>query len=588
MTDQKNLVLAIAISLAILLGFQFFYEVPRQKAELAKQQEQAEKAATNPPGTADGAPGTVTSRIPGQPAAAPGAVVRERTEVLADTPRVKIDGKRISGSIALKGARIDDVVLKDYRQTTAKDSPNIVLFAPTGSAHPYYAEFGMVAPAGTPVPGADTVWTADRQVLTSTEPVTLRWDNGQGLVFTRKIALDDAYMLTVTQGVENKTDKAVPVSPWALISRHGTPVTKGFYILHEGPVGWLGGKLQEPSYSNIVDDKERKLKTTGGWLGITDDYWLSALIPPQDKEVTASFKHFAGGANKDIYQSDLLAPTIEVAPGASVSTDTRLFAGAKITNMIDEYGENLKIDRFDLAIDWGWFYFLTKPIFHAMHWLNGILGNFGLAILALTIIIKAVFFPLAQTSYKAMNKMKLLQPEMLKLRERLGDDRQRLNQEMMLLYKKHKVNPAAGCLPILLQIPVFFALYKVIFTTIEMRHAPFYGWIHDLSAPDPTSWINLFGLLPFDVPHLGPFAVISIGIWPILMGISMWLQMKLNPTPPDPIQAKMFMLMPFFFTFMLGSFASGLVIYWTWNNLLSIAQQWTIMRKHKLPEPAKT
>jgi len=590
MTDQKNLLLAIAVSLAILLGFQFFYEVPRQKAQLAKQQEQAEKAAAAGGGTV--APGTVApdgvTRIPGQPAALPGTLVRDRADVLGETPRILIEGKAISGSIALKGGRIDDVVLKDYRQTTAPGSPNIVLFAPTGSAHPYYAEFGMVAQAGVPVPGPDTVWTADKRTLASGETVTLTWDNGQGLTFTRRIALDDAYMLTVTQGVENKTAQAVAVSPYALISRHGTPVTKGFYILHEGPVGWLAGKLAEPSYSDIVDDQERTVKTTGGWLGITDDYWLAALIPPQDKEMTASFKHFAGGANKDIYQSDLLAPPMSVPPGASVSMDTRLFAGAKITNMIDEYGERLNIDRFDLAIDWGWFYFLTKPIFHAMHWLNGILGNFGLAILALTVGIKAVFFPLAQTSYKAMNKMKLLQPDMLKLRERFGEDRQRLNQEMMLLYKKHKVNPAAGCLPILVQIPVFFALYKVIFTTIEMRHAPFYGWIKDLSAPDPTSWINLFGILPYGVPDLGPLSILSIGVWPILMGISMWLQMKLNPTPPDPIQAKMFMLMPFFFTFLLGSFAAGLVIYWTWNNLLSILQQWTIMRKHKLPEPAKT
>ncbi len=582
MTDQKNLVLAIAISLAILLGFQFFYEVPRQKAELARQQEQAEKAATNPAATPDG-----TARIPGQPALPPVSSVRERADVLAEGPRVRIEGKRLSGSISLKGARIDDVVLKDYHQTTARNSPNIVLFAPTGSAHPYYAEFGMVG-RGLAVPGPDTVWTADRQVLASGEAVTLTWDNGQGLLFSRKIALDDAYMLTVTQTVENRTGQPVQLNPYALISRHGTPVTRGFYVLHEGPVGVLAGKLQEPSYSDIVEDATVTTKTTGGWLGITDDYWLAALIPPQDKEVTASFKHFAGGANKDIYQSDILAPALDVAPGASATAETRLFAGAKVTELIDGYGEKLGIYRFDLAIDWGWFYFLTKPIFHALHWLNGLLGNFGLAILALTVVIKAVFFPLAQTSYKAMNKMKLLQPEMLKLRERFGEDRQRMNQEMMVLYKKHKVNPAAGCLPILLQIPVFFALYKVIFTTIEMRHAPFYGWIHDLSAPDPTSWINLFGLLPYDVPNLGPLMILSIGVWPILMGISMWLQMKMNPTPPDPIQAKMFMLMPIFFTFMLGSFASGLVIYWTWNNLLSIAQQWTIMRQHKLPEPAKT
>ncbi|WP_119419811.1 membrane protein insertase YidC [Desertibaculum subflavum] len=580
MTDQRNLVLAIALSIAILLGFQYFVPSAPQKPP-----PEAQKAGeTTAPGQ-QAAPAQVPGTVPGAPIA-PVITVRERAAVLAESPRVAIDGKRVAGSINLKGARIDDVVLKDYHVTVDKKSANITLFSPPGTEHPYYAEAGIAQTNGLKTPGPDTVWTADKQKLTSGDRVTLSWDNGEGQVFKRTIALDDNYMFTITQSVENKGAAPIAVTPYALVSRHGTPVTRGFYILHEGPIGVIGGSLQEPSYSDIAEAREKAVKSTGGWIGITDDYWLAALVPPQDAEVTASFKHFAGGAKKDIYQSDILAQTREVAPGASTESVVRLFAGAKETYTIDAYAEKLGIDRFDRAIDWGWFYWLTKPIFQAMHWLNGVLGNFGLAILALTVVIKLIFFPLAQTSYKAMSKMKILQPELMKLRERYKDDTQRINQEMMALYKKHKVNPAAGCLPIVVQIPVFFALYKVIFTTIEMRHAPFYGWIKDLSAPDPTSWINLFGLLPYDVPNLGPLYFFSLGVWPILMGISMFLQQKLNPQPADPVQAKMFMLMPIFFTFLLGSFAAGLVIYWTWNNLLSIAQQWTIMRR--IPQPKTT
>jgi YidC/Oxa1 family membrane protein insertase len=581
MTDQRNLVLAIALSIAILLGFQYF--VPSTPPKPPEAQKSGE--ATVPGQQVPGQQATAPTQVPGAPTA-PAVTVRDRAAVLADSPRIAIDGKRVAGSIALKGGRIDDVVLKDYHLTVDKKSPNIVLFSPTGTEHPYYAETGMVAANGAKTPTADTVWSADKQKLTSGDQVTLSWDNGQGQVFKRVIALDENYMFTITQSVENKGATPIAVTPYALVSRHGTPVTRGFYILHEGPVGVLADKLYEPSYSDIASDREQAVKTKGGWIGITDDYWLAALVPPQDADVTASFKHFAGGAKKDIYQSDILGQTREVAPGASAESTVRLFAGAKETYVIDAYADKLGIGKFDLAIDWGWFYWLTKPIFKAMHWLNSVLGNFGLAILALTVVIKLIFFPLAQTSYKAMSKMKVLQPELVKLRERYKDDTQRINQEMMALYKKHKVNPAAGCLPIVVQIPVFFALYKVIFTTIEMRHAPFYGWIQDLSAPDPTSWINLFGLLPFAVPNLGPLQFFSIGVWPLLMGISMYLQQKLNPQPADPVQAKMFMLMPIFFTFLLGSFAAGLVIYWTWNNLLSIAQQWTIMRR--VPQPKTT
>ena len=403
--------------------------------------------------------------------------------------------------------------------------------------------------------------------------VILTWDNGAGLVFKRTIAVDANYMFTITQEIINKSPKAETFASYGLISRWGTPETTDFYILHEGLLGVFDDTLDEIDYDDIQSDKVVQKKSTGGWIGITDKYWLAALVPNQKDPINARFLY--NKINKsDTYQVDFVGPAQTVAPGARIQTESQLFAGAKQVRLLDAYEQQFGVKRFDLAIDFGWFYFLTKPIFYALLWLSDRVINLGLAILILTIGIKIAFFPLANKSYVSMSKMKKLQPKMVQIRERVGDDKMRMQQEMMELYKKEKVNPASGCLPILVQIPVFFALYKVLFVTIEMRHAPFYGWIDDLSAKDPTNLFTLFGLIPWAPPDF-----LSIGIWPIIMGVTMFLQQKLNPQPADPVQAKIFMFLPLFFTFLLSTFPAGLVIYWAWNNLLSILQQWVIMRR---------
>jgi YidC/Oxa1 family membrane protein insertase len=384
----------------------------------------------------------------------------------------------------------------------------------------------------------------------------------------------------VKQSIENKSDKPVTLFPWSLVVRYGEPTYEGMYILHEGPYGVFNGTLKEFSYSDFKGNKQQKISTTGGWLGITDKYWMATLIPDQKTKVDASIKQTGSGADVK-YQIDYVAGGVTVAPGASTVTDAKLFAGAKIVRVISDYESKYGIEKFDLTIDWGWFSFFTRPLFWLLEWLYVHLGNFGLAILSLTVIVKLVFFPLANKSYVAMSKMKALQPEMEKLKERFGEDRQRMNQELMQLYRREKVNPAAGCLPILVQIPVFFALYKVLYTTIEMRHQPFYGWIKDLSAPDPLTILTGFGFLPWHVPEF--LAFFNIGLWPIIMGVTMYLQQKLNPQPTDPIQARVFQFLPILFTFMLAPFAAGLVIYWAWSNILSIAQQYYIMRRHGVP-----
>ncbi|HEY9548584.1 MAG TPA: membrane protein insertase YidC, partial [Kiloniellaceae bacterium] len=495
-----------------------------------------------------------------------------------------------SGSIALRGARIDDLTLKQYHETIEPESQPITLLSPEGSADPYFARFGWAAKPGSDVtlPKADTLWTAEGGPLTTDSPVTLRWDNGEGLTFEQTIAIDDQYLFTVTQRVINNGGAAANVAPFGLISRSGTPGTLDFYILHEGPLGVFNGALEEFDYSGDLKDEYQgsevviERSTTGGWFGITDKYWLTALVPSQDAEVKARFVYNQPNG-RDHYQSDFLYDAATVAPGASLETTTRLFAGAKVVPLLQHYEETYSIVNFDRAVDFGYFYFLTKPIFYALHWLHDQVGNFGLAILGLTVVIKLIFFPLANKSYKSMAKMRKLQPKMMELRERYGEDKQRLNQEMMALYKKEGANPLSGCLPIVIQIPVFFALYKVMFVTIEMRHAPFYGWIRDLSAPDPTTILNGFGLLPWDAPDLGILSILNIGIWPLMMGISMFLQQKLNPQPPDPVQAKVFLMMPVIFTFMLSTFPAGLVIYWTWNNILSMTQQAFIMKRQGVP-----
>ena len=575
---QKNLLLAIVLSVAVLLAWQMFYAGPKLKDEQERrQQAQQEQTQAKP---ASGAPTVPGSGQITPPSAAPAAEAPSREAALKSSSpeRVAIDTPSLRGSIALQGGRIDDLVLGKYHETVSPQSPNVVLFSPSGAPAPYYAEYGWLAnPATTqPLPSSDTVWRLEQgSVLTPASPVTLAWDNGQGLVFRRKIAVDDNYLLTVTNSVENRSGAEVSLSPFALISRHGLPHTQGFYILHEGPIGVMGDEgLKELHYADLLKDGGNKtFKNTGGWIGITDKYWAAALIPDQQVAYTANFQGIKG--NKDRFQTDLLLNPIPMAPGATASSTSNLFAGAKQVTLIEAYGEKLGAKKFDLLIDWGWFYFITKPLFKLLHWLSQLLGNYGLAILATTVLVKLAFFPLANKSYESMAKMKKLQPEMEKIRERFKDDRVKQQQELMALYKNQKINPMSGCVPIVLQIPVFFALYKVLFVTIDMRHAPFFGWIKDLSAPDPTSLFNLFGLLPYQAPEF-----LHIGAWPLIMGATMWVQMQLNPQQPDPVQQKIFNWMPVIFTFMLASFPSGLVIYWAWNNVLSLLQQYTIMRKN--------
>ncbi len=467
----------------------------------------------------------------------------------------------------------------------------MTLLRPAGAAESYYALYGWSPAGGLPadqVPGPTTPWTVESgTTLSDTTPVTLAWDNGNGLIFRRTISVDANYMFTMVQSVENRTGADVRLAPYGIIARHGTPTgLKNFYILHEGAIAVADGELHETKYKAIKDftpnaGEGGALAETievkeNGWIGFTDHYWMTTLVPPAGQPFTAVTKYTPA---TDTFQTDMRLPAMTVAPGATAEASTMLFAGAKVWSLLRDYQEEKGIDRFVDAIDWGWFFFLTKPIFRVLHAMNLAIGNMGLAIIGLTLVIKLVLFPLAYKSYVSMSKMKALQPEMEKLKERAGDDRMKMQQEMMALYKREKVNPAAGCLPILLQIPIFFSLYKVIFVTIDLRHAPFFGWIRDLSAPDPTSWMNLFGALPWAAPdHTSLFGILSIGVWPILLGISMWLQQRLNPVPADKTQAMIFNWMPWIFMFMLGSFASGLVIYWVANNTITFLQQYTIMR----------
>jgi YidC/Oxa1 family membrane protein insertase len=581
--EQRNLILAIVLSMAILFGFQFLFPPATPPEQTPEQQQQAQTA---PDGTS--VPGTAPS-VPGAPSVGGAPVGQSREDVIGISPRVSIQTPRLSGSIALRGARIDDLILTNYHETLDADSAAITLLSPEGSAKPYFSSFGWAAKPGSNVtlPDADSLWRAEGGPLTPTSPVTLSWDNGEGLTFEQIIAVDDEYLFTVTQRVTNNGEGVVELLPYGLISRTGIPQILGFYILHEGPIGWLNGDLKEVDYDDLKDDYQGQQvvvdqPTKGGWIGITDKYWLAALVPNQETDVNTRFV-YSRPNGQDRFQTDFLYPASAVAAGASQETTSHLFAGAKRVPLLEKYQETYGIENFDLTVDFGWFYFLTKPIFWALHWLHAQVGNFGIAILLLTVAIKLIFFPLANKSYKSMAKMRKLQPKMMELRERFAEDKQRLNQEMMALYKKEGANPLSGCLPIVIQIPVFFALYKVMFVTIEMRHAPFFGWIHDLSAPDPTTILNGFGLFPWDAPELGILHVLNIGVWPLLMGISMFLQQKLNPQPPDPVQAKVFLMMPVIFTFLLSTFPAGLVVYWTWNNMLSMAQQAFIMKRQGVP-----
>ncbi|PRX33841.1 YidC/Oxa1 family membrane protein insertase [Meinhardsimonia xiamenensis] len=584
MDDQnKNLILATALSfLVILVWFVLF---PPEEPSPNAQPPELPVSSAPIAGSSTPAPATATTAP-----SAPGATAADAS--IEDMGRIAIDTPRLDGAIALAGGRIDTLRLKDYRQTIEPDSPEVSLLRPTGEEHAYYALFGW-APGGSlgfdAVPGARTPWRVEEgETLAPGSPVTLVWDNGAGLVFRRTIAVDEDYMFTVTQSVTNTSGATVRLAPYGLVARHGLPPDlKNFFILHEGLIQMADGTLTEADYDDIADypyDETLGARAEvtpverSGWIGFTDHYWMTTLIPDQQSAFRAVAKY---DARRDIYQAEAIMPARDLANGETASSTIRFFAGAKEWETIRRYQNEEGVERFVDSIDWGWFFFLTKPIFMALHWLNKLIGNMGWAIIGLTVIIKAILFPLAYKSYVSMAKMKELQPEMEKIKERAGDDRQKLQQEMMALYRKEKVNPASGCLPILLQIPIFFSLYKVIFVTLELRHAPWILWIRDLSAPDPTSWMNLFGLLPWDAP--GPDSILylfSIGALPIVLGITMWLQQKLNPAPADPTQAMIFAWMPWIFMFMLGHFASGLILYWIANNTLTFIQQYTIMRMH--------
>ena len=567
--DQKRLLAAIALSVGILLIFDVYNRMvaPPAPPPAVTQQQQAAPAAVPAPA------------LPATPGAASPAATA--TPPAAEAQSVTLANGRVEGRISARGLMLDQLVLKDYRETVERDSPLVRLLAPRGLPEGYFAQWGWTAADGrTAVPGNDTDWTVSGGPLSAATPVTFTWDNGQGQVFEAVLGLDDNYMFQVRQRVINRGEQPVTVLPWARIRRERTPQTAGFYILHEGFIAVQDGRLNEVTYKSARDNTAATRgvgfegEAGAGWAGLSDKYWLTALTRVDDgTRLRSAFRHVAEG-NVDRWQVDVAPPTpATVAPGAENAFATRLFAGAKEVRLLDRYRDELRIQDFDKAIDFGWFYFITKPFFYALDWLFHATGNFGVAILIFTFLLKLAFFPLANKAYKSMSKMRLLGPKMQEVRERHKDDPAKMQAEMMALYKTEKINPASGCLPILIQIPVFFALYKVLFVTIEMRHAPFFGWIRDLSAPDPTNLFNLFGLLPFTPPDF-----FHLPAWALIMGVTMYLQQRLNPQPPDPVQAKVFQWMPVIFTFMLASFPAGLIIYWAWNNLLSIAQQGWIMR----------
>ena len=566
--ETRNLVAAISLSMAVLIGYQLLFVDPKKDQIIQENVVNNLSDSSNIPIPSNDNSLTVTSE-------------NNKTEKFKNVPRVQLNSNETSGSISLKGARIDDITLTQYRETLDADSSLINLLLKSNEKNPYFIEHGWSSPDRLKVPNGKTLWKSSKNLLSPDTSITLSWDNGEGIIFYQDISVDDTFMFTINQRVKNNTNNAVTLYPYGLIRRTGEPETTKFFVLHEGPLGVFDGTLSEKSYEDLAESGQKginiKPAESGGWTGLTDKYWMTALLPDQNEKYSFTYRYLNSSGGQ--YQTDFLGKAVKIQPKSEGNFLSRTFAGAKRLALFDDYEERFNVKHFDLAIDFGWFYFLTKPFFYALSWANDYLGNFGLAILAITVLVKIVFFPLANKSYKSMAKMRNLSPEIQKLRERVGDDRQKLNQEMMNLYKKEKVNPAAGCLPILVQIPVFFALYKVLFVSIEMRQTPFFGWIKDLSVQDPTSILNLFGLLPYSTSIFPDF--LNLGIWPLLMGVTMFLQQRLNPTPPDPIQAKIFAWMPVAFTFLLATFPAGLVIYWTWNNLLSICQQWLIMNGMK-------
>jgi YidC/Oxa1 family membrane protein insertase len=579
MHDQNNVFYAVALSLVILITWQYFFATSFLGKPGAQKTSQI---GTMAPGAA----------IPPQAFAPPAATTLSpqgsqqfsRQQALARSQRVAVDTPRVTGSIALTGGRIDDLSLVQYRETTDPKSPAIQLLSPSGSPQPFYAEFGWINSSGSnlQLPGSETRWHLQGSgSLGIGRPVRLVWQNGEGLEFRRTISVDDKYLFNVRDEVTNNGEAAVVLAPYASISRHSPPPTLGYYLLHEGAIGVLGKQgLQEVTYKTLDDKKRIAFNIGHAWLGFTDKYWAAILLPETSSPLHAEFSASSLGALKT-YQADYVQDARTIEPGGTASATARLFAGAKEVAILDGYDKALNLDRFDLAIDWGWFRFITKPMFTLIDTIFRWVGNFGVAILAVTLMLKIAFFPLANKAYGSAAKMKALQPQLRLIRESFGNDKVKQQQATMELYRKEGINPISGCLPTLIQIPVFFALYKVLFVTIEMRQAPFFGWIRDLSAPDPTNVFNLFGLIPYDpvsLPVLG--GLLAVGAWPLLMGFTQWVQVKLTPASPDPTQSAVLSWMPVIFTFMLAKFSAGLVIYWTWNNSLSVIQQSIVMRRN--------
>ncbi|MBP0616533.1 membrane protein insertase YidC [Jiella mangrovi] len=580
MENNRNFLIAMALSIAVLVGWQFFVVSPRMDAQRqVAETSQAQQGSLQTPQTPAGTEQSDTAAPSGRESviSSPQLPLSEdREAVLASGQRIPIDTPQLSGSINLTGARIDDLRLKQYHETVDDTSPTIVLLSPEQLPNAYFAETGLIVDGKGPVVGASTKWQAPEGArLTPSTPVTLTAE-ADGLTINRTISIDDNFMFTVEDSIANTGGAAVSVKPYGRVVRYSKPEVASAYVLFEGLLGVFGDEgLKEVKYSAIEEDKKdaEPTSTTGGWLGITDKYWATTLIPEGSRPFNSQFLYLTG--QRPHYQTEFVSDPIQIAPGQTATETTRTFAGAKVVDIIDGYEDTLDIRQFGQLIDWGWFYFITRPMFHALDYIYKLVGNFGVAILIVTVVLKLFFFPLANKSYKSMARMKTVQPKIMEMRERFKDDKQKQQQEMMRIYKEEKINPAAGCWPMLIQIPVFFALYKVLYITIEMRHAPFFGWIQDLAAPDPTSIFNLFGLIPITLPHL-----LMVGVWPLLMGITMFIQMRLNPTPPDPTQQMIFTWMPVIFTFMLASFPAGLVIYWTWNNTLSIIQQSVIMKRN--------
>ncbi len=566
MNDHRNMILAIVLSAIVLIGWSFLSERFLPTANPAPTKVVNGKSVPVAQPQAD-------------PAADAPAAIRDRAVVLGENPRVIIDTPRLRGSISLKGARIDDLVLITEREGIAKDSPPIRLLSPAGASDAYFAGFGWTG-EGLVAPGPDTLWTASGNRLTPSTPVILSAQNGRGQRFDIRLAVDDAYMFTVTQRVANASASAVAVRPYALVSRAGASKDADSWTTQVGPVGVFNGAANyEWDYGDLVSEGDQRFSSTGGWIGFTDKYWLTALIPDQASSVDTAFRHARSGA----FQAEFAPSPAIVAPGRAISYQSRFFAGAKEIALLDRY-QGQGVAKFDKAIDWGWFEWFMKPIFSLLNWLYAQIGNFGLAIICLTLIVRTLMFPIAQKQFKSMAAMRVLQPKMKALQDRHKDDKPRLQQEMLKLYQEEKVNPMAGCLPILIQIPIFYALYKVLMVSVEMRHKPFVLWIKDLSAPDPLTPVNLFGFLPFTPPQF-----LALGVLPILLGISMWLQFKLNPPATDPVQKQVFAIMPWVLMFVMAPFAAGLQLYWTVNNVLTILQQkWLYSRYPGMNSVAET